>query len=260
MRKDVIVNGIRIAVDETGTGPIVFLLHGISSTKELMYMIRDRIDDRFMTICYDARGYGESEKVSKYTIQEHAEDLIAMAKCFNKKVSVIGFSMGSYIALMAAEMCPELFSKIILIGTRGTVNKSSIERLLDENGLHPDFVSPVEKEALLQKALFAPMTPKEKRVRSKKYQSPTPMTDEERKTAANAIKNINLISNIEKVSAGVLCLTGEYDRINPPNYGEEVAEKIPNGSFEIIKRAGHMVMMENLDELVQKIVLYLDRN
>lgn len=257
MRKDKIVNGIRLAIDEKGTGSVVILIHGINSTKELMYMIRDKIDNHFKVVCYDTRGYGESERVANFTIEDHAKDLIELAESYDQKVSVVGFSMGSYIALMAAEMRPDIFEKIVLIGTRGRVSKSSMERILEEKGLDINSVSQTEMAKILQCALFAPTTPYSKMVRGKKYQSTVSMTNEEKRAATEALKNFDLFTNIKKVTADVLCLTGESDGINPPQYGEAVAKCLQNGRFDVIKKSGHMVMMENLEDLTEKINSFL---
>ena len=69
---------------------------------------------------YDTRGHGKSDKPESFTLDDDADDLAGLIEAYGlKKPVAVGFSMGSYITLKAAEKYPGLFSKIVLIGTRG---------------------------------------------------------------------------------------------------------------------------------------------
>ena len=124
------VNGINISVMEAGEGPAVILLHGKGYSKEYMSSLFDYYKGKYHVYSYDSRGHGKTDKPEAFTLEDNADDLAGLvASCGLRKPIVIGFSMGSYITLKAAEKYPELFSKIVLIGTRGQGDTYPPERI-----------------------------------------------------------------------------------------------------------------------------------
>ena len=124
------VNGINISVIEEGEGPAVILLHGKGYSKEYMSSLFDYYKGKYHVYSYDSRGHGKTDKPEAFTLEDNADDLAGLvASCGLRKPVVIGFSMGSYITLKAAEKYPELFSKIVLIGTRGRGDTYPPERI-----------------------------------------------------------------------------------------------------------------------------------
>ena len=114
------VNNVRLSVKEAGSGPDMVLIHGRTLSKETMDPLFDYYKDRFHVVSYDVRGHGKTECEGEFTLDDLADDLTSLMPAYGmEKPVVVGFSMGSYIALRAAEKYPDLFSGIVLIGTRG---------------------------------------------------------------------------------------------------------------------------------------------
>ena len=98
----------------------MILIHGRGYSKEYMDSLFNYYKGRYHVFSYDTRGHGRSDKPESFTLDDDADDLAGLIEYYGLKSPVIiGFSMGSYITLRAAEKFPSLFSKIILIGTRG---------------------------------------------------------------------------------------------------------------------------------------------
>lgn len=124
------VNGINISVMDSGDGPAIILLHDKGYSKEYMSGLFDRYKDKYHVYSYDSRGHGKTDKPASFTLEDNADDLAGLVASYGlRKPIVIGFSMGSYITLKAAEKYPGLFSKIVLIGTRGTGDTYPPERI-----------------------------------------------------------------------------------------------------------------------------------
>ena len=115
----------------------MILLHGKGYSKEYMNSLFNYYSDRCHVFSYDARGHCQSDKPEFFTLEDDADDLAGLIAFYNlDKPVVIGFSMESYITLTAAEKYPELFSKIVLFGTRGrgdTYPPERISEAKDEN-------------------------------------------------------------------------------------------------------------------------------
>ncbi len=143
------INGIQISVKEAGKGPDLILVHGRSYRKEGMDAFFERYRDSFHVISYDVRCHGDSDDPDEFRLEDCADDLAALVEAYGlDHPAVIGFSMGSYITLLTAEKHPEIFSRLILIGSKGS-EKASAERLAAE----PDKV----RRALLDYDLFPDM-------------------------------------------------------------------------------------------------------
>ena len=121
------INGVSLSVKEAGSGPDMVLIHGRGFAKDSMDILFQHYQDRFHVISYDVRGHGETIAPGEFTLDDLAEDLAGLISSYNlERPIVIGFSMGSYITLRAAEKYPNLFSKIVLIGTRGGRTSSGL--------------------------------------------------------------------------------------------------------------------------------------
>ena len=126
------VNGVSLSVKEDGSGPDMVLIHGRGFDKDSMDIFFERYRNRYHVISYDVRGHGGTVAPGEFTLDNLSEDLAELiAVCQLESPVVIGFSMGSYITLKTAEKYPNLFSKIVLIGTRGGRTSSGME-LTDE--------------------------------------------------------------------------------------------------------------------------------
>ena len=114
------VGSVRLSVKEAGSGTDMILIHGRTLSKEDMDPLFDRYKERYHVVSYDVRGHGKTESGGTCTLDDLSDDLVGLIDAYQlEKPVVIGFSMGSYIALRTAERYPDLFSGIVLIGTRG---------------------------------------------------------------------------------------------------------------------------------------------
>ncbi len=249
------LNGVSLSIDESGQGTPVVLVHGLSSSKEVMFPIRDMLQDSFQCICYDTRGHGESEKLSHYTLTDHANDLVAVIREYGagKPVDVIGFSMGSYIATAAAAQVPELVNHLILIGTKGDGKTSSVERIFREKGKDPNEASEIAKLLTLMGATFAPKTHFWTKLKMAKLQSPVKLTKEDKVAETEALHDFNNFPLMPKITAKTLVVVGQFDGINPPELGKAVASAIPNAEYKEVPDTAHMLFIEK-PEIVAPIL------
>ena len=221
------VGNHQIAVSETGSGPDMIVLHGRNYSREMMQDVVDHYKDSFHVITYDALGHGQSSKPESFTLTDQSDVLTAIVEQLRlQKPVAIGFSMGSYIALLTAERHPELFSRIVLIGTRGQNETSSTTKI------------------------FAPQTTLEQIMAfDKRVASPVKLTDEERERIGHSVEDFDLIADAPSATLPALVLTGHYDGLNTPAEGRRVAEALPDAQFHEIADAGHIAFFENPDKV-----------
>ena len=146
MKKFLNINDIEICIDDTEQGEnALLLIHGLTGNKATMYPIRDMFKDHYRVITIDTRGHGESTRPKEYTIDDHADDIHEIIKELGlEKVDILGYSMGSYIALRAAEAKCDDINHLVLACTKPNGKTSSVARLLKEANLDITQVSQEE--------------------------------------------------------------------------------------------------------------------
>lgn len=254
MKKESIeANGIHLSIKEDGTGQDMILIHGKNYSKENMDRLFNRYKVKYHVVSYDVRGHGESDKPDSFTLEDDVADLVSLIKTLHlENPIVIGFSMGSYIALKTAEEYPDLFSKVVLIGTKGGGSTSSTQKIEDQaasRGMNKQQI--VEQ---MVRRVFAPQVSFEDIAAfDKEIASSVTLTQNQKDAITKSLQNFDLLKDADKVKIPVLVLTGEYDRLNPPEEGKKVADALPNAHFEVIPNAGHIAFFENPDRVFSLI-------
>jgi pimeloyl-ACP methyl ester carboxylesterase len=103
-----------------GTGRPILALHGFAAST---YEWRDYVAALSAThqlILVDLKGHGRSPKPRdrRYAVREQASLVLAFIREHGlQNVTVIGHSLGGFVALLAVLQAPELFERLILIDT-----------------------------------------------------------------------------------------------------------------------------------------------
>ncbi len=105
------VNNTRLHIRKAGSGTPIFLVHGWLGTSYTWRKVApELVDEGFMVICPDMRGYGDSDKPENgYDGLNLVEDLRAIAEQFEikEKVHVVGWDMGALPTYLYAAKYPE---------------------------------------------------------------------------------------------------------------------------------------------------------
>ena len=229
--------GYRISVRETGSGPDMVVLHGRNYSKEMMTAVVEHYRSRFHVVTYDALGHGESDKPKEITLEAQSDVLKALVEKLGLKNPVaVGFSMGSYITLTAAERFPGIFSRMVLIGTRG----------LSETGSGGK--------------IFAPNTTMEQIIAfDRAIASKVKLTDGDKENIGKSLANFDLLKDAKKADIPALVLTGHYDGLNSPAEGKRVVDALPKAEFHEIPDAGHIAFFENPGRVFELMDNFLKR-
>lgn len=267
MKKFLNINDIEICIDDTEDGEnSLLLIHGLTGNKSTMYPIRDMFKDDYRVITIDTRGHGESTRPEEYTIDDHADDIHEIIRELNlEKVDILGYSMGSYIALRAAEVKCDDINNLILVCTKPNGKTSSVARLLKEANLDITQVTQEEMMEVILKASVAPQSlPKivsgELNIEELLSGDEGMELSEDEKAAEDAsLANFDNSKDYANVTCNTLVIGAEYDGINPPELGREVADGIKDAKFELIKDAGHLAVAEQPDEFQNIIRNFLNQ-
>lgn len=275
-------DGTRLAVRATGDpeAPILLFVHGFSldMTTWREQWVDLSVDHR--CVLMDLRGHGASEYPddADLSVRSMGRDIAAVLETVapERRVIVVGHSMGAIAALAMAEVRPDLMvtsvAGLVLVGT------SASELVRGAMGSITDLVRPrlgslraaAERVDRLRKAVLA--SPTDLRgavVRLTQFGPDAPRHVVEHvvhlaERASSEVWTDGLAGLLEtdlrhvlpRVRMPALVVVGEHDRVTPPSSGVELAGALPDGRFVLLEGAGHIAMMERPVELDREIRMF----
>ena len=125
---EITYRGIRVNYSITGTGPAVVLLHGFleDSTMWDNYVPNLQLSNTVITI--DLLGHGKTECIGYIHSMQHQSELVLHIVDLLKinTFSILGHSMGGYVALALAKIIPDRITQLCLLNS--TFKADSEER------------------------------------------------------------------------------------------------------------------------------------
>lgn len=115
------VQGVKYAYrsfGKEGGVPLVFFIHFVATMDDWDPALINPLAQKYHIILFDNRGVGGSQGVTPDNVEGMATDAADVIKALGyKKVNLLGFSIGGFIAQIVAANNPELINKVILAGT-----------------------------------------------------------------------------------------------------------------------------------------------
>jgi pimeloyl-ACP methyl ester carboxylesterase len=113
-------NGVRFGYFESGSGPLVLLVHGFPDTAHSWDFVRPKVAEAgFRSVAIFTRGYAPSSIPTngKYDSTTLGEDLLALIGALGEQNAiVVGHDWGASAAYAAAALGPSRVKKLITVG------------------------------------------------------------------------------------------------------------------------------------------------
>jgi pimeloyl-ACP methyl ester carboxylesterase len=118
---EVVLHGHRVFYRSAGSGPVLVLVHGITSTSDTWSNVLPYLAERFTVVAPDLLGHGESAKPrGDYSLGAYASGirdlLIALG---HERATFVGHSLGGGIAMQLAYQFPEQCERLVLVNSGG---------------------------------------------------------------------------------------------------------------------------------------------
>jgi len=113
------IRSVRLAHDDSGSGPCVVLIHGHPFNRSLWEPQVAALQDDFRVLAPDLRGFGESPVTpGTVTMREYAADIEGLLDDLAiTSAAVVGLSMGGLVAMELAVTRPERYWAVGLVAT-----------------------------------------------------------------------------------------------------------------------------------------------
>lgn len=115
------------------SGPAVLMLHGITDSSFSFSRVLPLAPAHLRLVVPDQRGHGRSDRPeSGYTVDDFALDALQLLDALAiEQATVIGHSMGGFVARRMAERAPWRVGRLILIGSAITCQTQAVRELAE---------------------------------------------------------------------------------------------------------------------------------
>lgn len=260
-------NGIELYYEIHGRGKPLVLISGLGYPAWEWHKMLPFLAQHFQVIVFDNRGVGMSDKpAGPYSASLLADDLAGLLEALGiDRASVMGHSMGGFIAQAFALTYPERLERLVLASTNfggprhipitaeamsvlSDVSSDPVTRF--KNGLvvstapgfaerHPEVI-----QEWLEWRLANPLD-------IAGYQAQMAIGLALLPEAA-AFEN-----KLRQISAPALVLFGAHDKVVPPANAQLLAQQLPHSQVVILPDAGHFFPIEIPEEAAQAVKAFL---
>lgn len=233
--------GVRLHYVEQGDpqGPPVILLHGYSDSWVSYTQVLPLMDKKYHVYVPDLRGHGESDRPARgYTLPDFAGDIIAFMDAKGiKKATIVGHSMGSFVAQHVATMAPERVDKLVLVGSAPAVSNGEVSQLQMEVNALTDPV-PLKFVTEFQKSVVTRPVPDDFMDRVIHESMKLPARVWRDAMAGMLAKNSPV--ELRRIKAPTLIIWGDRETVFPKRADQEVLRKgIQNARLKVYEGTGH---------------------
>lgn len=239
-------NGIALAVQRSGSGFPLVLIHGLASSMGLWASLDQSQLAGADIISYDLRGHGASERASgAHTLAKHLADLKGLLAALSISRAVFaGQSLGGMIAMELAASNPEMVAGLALIDSTAAFPQQT-RNLFFELASSASFNGMGAITEKLIELSFTPQfmeaNPKIVATIRKGMQASDAASIA---AAARMVAKIDLHPRLTAISAPTVVMVGEQDQLTPPELSQELATSIQGAQLHIIAQAAHALPVE----------------
>lgn len=257
------VPGFRMEYETHGGGPPLLLINGLGSDRSEWLFQLPEFSTRFLVITFDNRGAGGSDAPpGPYSTPQMADDAAALlAHLGAGRAHVLGVSLGGMIAQEVALRHPERVDRLVLActtpGGEGSLRPTA--EVLWSFALSPggDLEEAVRRVVpLLYTEKYRRDHPREIEEFVKRRLA-RPVSAQSHAWQFAAAVGHAAWDRLGEIRAPTLVITGDADRVVPPENSRRIARRIPGAKLVVLPGAPHRLFAENAEGFNREVVSFL---
>ncbi|HEX4436952.1 MAG TPA: alpha/beta hydrolase [Solirubrobacteraceae bacterium] len=264
----------RIAYRTAGEGPVLLLVHGITSDSSVWERVIGGLSRSCTVIAPDLAGHGESDKPrGDYSLGAHASTLRDLLLTLgHQRATIVGHSLGGGIAMQFSYQFPEACERLVLVDSGGLGREVSLllraatlpgsdlvlpllaaSRLLDAGARVGGLL---DKLGLrlgtdLEQMAHGHSTLSNADSRAAFLHTLRAVVDP-RGQRVNATNRLYLAEHIP-----FQLIWGERDSIIPVEHGRSAHEALPGSRLEVFERSGHFPQLDEPERFLEVLLDFI---
>jgi pimeloyl-ACP methyl ester carboxylesterase len=250
--------GVRLRYLEQGdpAGRPVILIHGITDSWFSFSRVLPGISGAHRVYALDLRGHGDSDRPTDgYSPRDMAADVVAFMDALGiQRATLVGHSMGSFVAQQAALAAPERVAGLVLIGSATTVRSEVTLELQQAMASLPDTV-PADFVMEFQSSTVHQRVPDEflSRVVAESRKVPARVW----RAALAGLLETERFTGIGGSQIPALLIWGDRDGMFSRAEQEALVAALPIASLKVYRETGHAPHWERPKEVVRDLERFL---
>lgn len=253
--------GVRLRYAEQGdsTGTPVILLHGYSDSWFSFSRILPLLATDYHVFALDQRGHGDSDRpLAGYAPKDLAADVIAFMQA--KRLvgaTIVGHSMGSFVAQQVALAAPDHVERLVLIGSSTTPR--TFEGILDLEQMVTVLVDPVSNEFVREfqvSTVHQPVPPEfMDRVVAESLELPARVWH----SVMDGMLATPRADGLEGNLTPALILWGDHDALCTRGEQDALLAMLPNAILKVYSETGHAPHWERPAEFTRDLQAFIQQ-
>ncbi len=273
--REIDLHGHRVFFRSAGSGPVLVLIHGITSNSETWARVIPSLAEHFTVIAPDLLGHGESAKPrGDYSLGAYASgirDLLTVLG--HERATFVGHSLGGGIAMQLSYLFPENCERLVLVASGGLGREISFllraasipgselvlpllvsDQVLDAGRFVGDMLGRVGLRVHVDvgEVLRGHASLSDRGARAAFLHTLRPIVDI-RGQRVDARDRIYLAQSLP-----FMIVWGEHDPIIPVAHGRAAHEIVPGSRLEVFPNAGHFPHLDDPLRFVQVMIDFVE--
>ena len=252
-------SGVRLHYQDEGTGRALVFIHGFGGSTEWWKPLLGSLARRFRCVTLDLRGHGQSDKpASDHTLTDMTRDVAALLDALDLRDAVlVGHSLGAAVAMRVVlnQRAGRVARLVSLAGTIPCATATTTEPWgLDKSmaagvvaGMRANFAATLQ--AFRPALLFKP----DEGITDGLLASCLRVPPEAAATLMESAYAEDLRGHLSAINLPVLLLHSRHDNIQPPQWIEYAAARIPDCRTVWLEASGHYPMLEEPEKVRQAL-------
>ena len=248
-------------IKKIGKGKDLVLIHGWGMHSSIWEPIINKFSNEYTLHLVDIPGMGKSHVIDPYDLDHVVE---AISKALPTSFDILGWSLGSLIALKMSLMYPKKIHRMVLVGgTPCFINQKDWFYGVDVRDFN-DFANKLfknYKSTMINFYTLQLMHSKNSKLLIKELkridEAENPPEVKSLQLGLDILLNNDLRDDINKIQHQTLLITGNMDRLTPMSASMWLENQLKAGQLKVIEGASHIPFLSHPDEFLNHLDQFL---
>ncbi len=254
-----------------GSGPTLFFIHGANIGWGMWYTILPELAKKYRVIAIDLPGAGRSTRLDYQTLNIERDFMGPLTEFFAEEiegpVTILGSSIGGYLAIRLAEKFPARVKALALFNSVGFSSRQSVAdrclswyplaRLISKTVLNPR-LSRSRIDAFIRSTFFNKETPLVPEFLD--YFFETTLTSHNLLFISRMLacsEELVVTDTAARLTIPTLVVWGEHDRIMPLEHQRAGLGRLNQSRLVVVPGVGHFPSLENPARVLEETLPFL---
>ena len=248
-------------IKKIGKGKDLVLIHGWGMHSSIWEPIINKFSNEYTLHLVDIPGMGKSHVIDPYDLDHVVE---AISKALPTSFDILGWSLGSLIALKMSLMYPKKIHRMVLVGgTPCFINQKDWSYGVDVRDFN-DFANKLfknYKSTMINFYTLQLMHSKNSKLLIKELkridEAENPPEVKSLQLGLDILLNNYLRDDINKIQHQTLLITCNMDRLTPMSASMWLENQLKAGQLKVIEGASHIPFLSHPDEFLNHLDQFL---